>query len=277
MHAVKLTFLNCLFCCCIVLLLGTAQFATAETVTIAGTGDSQLLLRKLALTFQQHHPKIQVRVPNSVGSGGGIQLLLAGRSELARIARPLKPKEQAEGLQHRIFAYSPVIFVANLPEPCLEDITAAQVKEIFLGKISNWAQLGECEDHNIYVANREGGDSSRAVIEQVIPALKEIEQPVGRIIYSTPEAHDTLNHYQYSFGYLPKSQVLQGYLTVLDFAGVTPSVENVESGSYPLAVPLGIAWRGQATGATKLFIDYLASAEARQIMLEMSAIPARAD
>ena len=236
------------------LLLSTASIASAETITIAGTGDSQRLLRQLAETFQQQHPDAQILVPNSVGSGGGIALLLAGRSELARIARPLKPKEQAEGLQHLIFAYSPVVFVANLPSPCLQSITAEQARDIFNGKINSWGQLGSCAEHKIYIANREDGDSSRTVLERELPELKQITQLAGRTIYSTPEAYDTLNRYPHSFGYLPKAQVQTDSLTVLGFEGVTASIENVQQGHYPLTVPLGIVWKGELKGVAKQFI-----------------------
>lgn len=260
-----------LFCCS--LQLFTTTPAIAETITIAGTGDSQTLLCQLAQAFRLKNPGAQVLIPNSVGSGGGIKLLLAGHSELARIARPLKPKEQASGLQHRIFAYSPIVFVANLPDPCLQSVSASEIKDIFRGSLNNWNQLGSCKEHKIYVANREDGDSSRSVLEQKIPGLKEIEQLAGRTIYSTPETYDTINRYPYSFGYLPKSQVLDGHLTILDYEGIAPSVDNVQNGHYPLVVPLGIVWRGEPTGVTKQFIDFLTTVEARDMMLRMHAIP----
>ncbi len=256
------------------ILLSFPTPVSAETITIAGTGDSQLLLRQLAQVFQQQYPKAQILVPNSVGSGGGIKLLQAGRSELARIARPLKPKEKAEGLHDRTFAYSPIIFVANLPTPCVKSITAAEVKALFTGEINNWNQLGSCQDHKIYVANREEGDSSKSILEEKIPGVKQIKQLTGRTIYSTPEAYDTLNRYEHSFGYLPASQIEKGSLTKLDYEGIAPTIENVQLGKYPLAVPLGIVWRDEPQGVAKQFIDFLFSPKAQQLMLKMNAVPA---
>lgn len=253
----------------------SATIASATTITIAGTGDSQHLLRQLAINFQNKYPDTHIIVPNSVGSGGGIKLLLAGRADLARIARPLKPKEQAEGLHSRIFAYSPVVFVANLPTPCVKNISGEQFTDILLGKITNWNQLGDCPDHKIYVANREEGDSSKTILEKQIPSINEIQQPVGRTIYSTPEAYDTLSQYQYSFGYLPKSQIQKNTLTILAFENVSASAENVQNGRYKLAVPLGIVWKNQPTGLTKQFLDYLSSPEAVKLMQKLNSVPAK--
>lgn len=261
--------------CVSFLLLCSPSFAIGDTITVAGTGDSQFLLRQLAQAFQEKHPDSQVIIPNSVGSGGGIKLLLAGRTELARIARPLKPKERAEGLTARTFAYSPVVFVANLPEPCVSNITADQFIAMQKGTISNWNQIGNCPDHKIYIANREDGDSSKSVLEKVIPEINEISNPAGRTVYSTPETCDTLGQYRYSFGYLPKAQIQKSSLTLLDFEGMSPTVENVQEGRYKLVVPLGIVWQGQPTGLTKKFLDYLFSDEARKIMMTLNAVPAK--
>jgi len=268
---------KCLLFGCISFLLFLPATVSATTITIAGTGDSQLLLRKLAQAFQKKHPDAQILVPNSVGSGGGLKLLLAGRTELARIARPLKPKERAEGLHERTFAYSPVVFVANLPSPCLQNITSNEFTDMLSGKIDNWSQLGSCPEHKIYIANREEGDSAKSVLEAQISGLNKIVKPAGRTIYSTPEAYDTLNQYQFSFGYLPKSHISKSPLTILSFNGVSASPENVQTGRYKLVVPLGIVWQNEPVGLTKQFLDFLFSHEASKLITKSNAVPAKSE
>jgi phosphate transport system substrate-binding protein len=260
---------------CLFALLLCPLAHAAESITVAGTGDSQHLLRQLVLEFQKTRPDSQVLIPNSVGSGGGIKLLVAGRTDLARIARPLKPKEQAEGLTARIFAYSPIVFVANLPEACIDNMSDDNFLAMLRGEISNWSQLGDCPDHKIYIANREEGDSSKTVLEQEIPEINNIPNPVGRTIYSTPEAFTTLNQYPFSFGYLPKAQIQKSGLTILKHNGIEASKKNIQDGSYKLVVPLGIVWREQPTGLTKEFLDYLFSPEAKQLMEKLHAVPVK--
>ena len=276
MKSTRNFFLRGLFFGCLLTLFCTPA-VSAESITIAGTGDSQHMLREIAQAFHQENPDLQVLVPNSVGSGGGIKLLLAGRSELARVARPLKPKEQAEGLTQRIFAYSPIVFVAHLPAPCLDNITTQQYLDILSGKINNWAQLGNCTANNIYIANREDGDSSREVLEREIPAMSSIENPEGRTIYSTPETYDTLNRYLFSFGYLPRSQVHKGNLTILNYNGLSPTTDNIQQGHYKLVVPLAVAWHGTPNGATKKFIDFLFSPKVKQLITTLGAVPGKAE
>ena len=95
--------------------LAAPALAAAETttLTIAGTGDSQDLLRILAQRFMRDNPDIQVAVPDSVGTTGGIRSVLTGRAELARTARPLRADEVAGGLAETVFAHVPVVFAVH--------------------------------------------------------------------------------------------------------------------------------------------------------------------
>ena len=56
--------------------------------------------------------------------------------------------------------------------------------------------------------------------------------------------------------------------------GVSPSAENVQSGKYPLAVPLGIVWKGELKGLAKEFVEYLFSAEGKKAIASHGDIPA---
>ena len=136
--------------------------ALGESLTIAGTGDSQELLRALAEKFEENHPQVDVIVPDSVGSSGGIREVLDGKSQLARIARPLTEKEISLDFHEVVFARSPVVFVVHPSVTAVDNLSYAQVIAIYSGEIQNWQQLGG-EDKTLYVVNREGGDSSRVV------------------------------------------------------------------------------------------------------------------
>ncbi len=247
-----------------------------QKIIVAGTGDSQKLLNALARGFEENRPGVKIEVPPSVGSTGGIKHLLDGDCELARIARPLAAEEQGHGLKYRVFAFSPVVFTANLQRPCPVSLSAEQVVGIYSGKISSWSQLGACPEHKIYVANREEGDSSRRIIEQRLTGFKDISSWAGEILYSTPATLETVEKHPFTFGYLPLSSALNTSLVKFQFEGVEPTVENVQDRSYPLSVPLGIAWKEPLTGLAREFAEYLFSPQAHAIMQSSGAVPAHA-
>lgn len=246
-----------------------------EQLIIEGTGDSQLLLRQLGERFEQINPDIHIIVPESIGSSGGIKALIKGKSHMARVARPLKKREMAtaDNLVYLVFAYSPVVFIANLPTECIDNLTTKQVVGIFSGTVANWSELGACPEHKIYVAMREEGDSSRTIIEKKLPGVKDIVQFTGKVIYSTPEALSILEEHPYTFGYLPYGTVSRK-LQVMALDGVPPGEAQVLDGHYPLVSPLGLVWKGRLSDAGKKFLTFLSSDEGKNIMRQMKVVPA---
>ncbi len=261
------------------LLLGLSCPAVAkQRILVEGTGDSLKLLNVLARDFERGHPDTEVAVPASVGSTGGLKRLLEDDCDLARIARPLRDEERRLGVRYRLFAHSPVVFVAHLETPCLNSLTPQQIVDVYSGRVTSWSQLSPgCQNHKIYVANREDGDSSRTVIERHIPGFNRISTFAGEVIYSTQENQQILERHPFTIGYLPLACVRHSSLVTLSLDGVDPDLAYARNGRYPLAVPLGIAWRGELEGLARAFVDYLSSPEARALIRETGAVPVAAD
>ncbi len=262
----------------VLVLFITTLWATSalsiERLVIPGTGDSQKLLREAAHHFEQEHPEVTIDIPESVGSVGGIKRVLNGHSPLARIARQLDANEQASGLSSIVFAYTPVVFVANLPDKCADNLSDAEIVAIYSGEITSWQKLGNCPDHKIYVANREEGDSSRLLIEANFPDFKKIPNLAGEIIYSTPETLHIIEDHPYTIGYLPLSMLRSSPLTLFSINNLHPTVENLVTKSYSLAIPLGFVWKDEPTGTYLQFIEFLFSPRGQEIIHTHNAIPA---
>jgi len=57
--------------------------------------------------------------------------------------------------------------------------------------------------------------------------------------------------------------------------GVTPTLDTVKSGQYPIARGLYSNTKGDPTGLTKLFIEYLLTPEGQQIAVDKGFIPVK--
>lgn len=242
----------------------------STVLVIPGTGDSQSLLRKLTPLFAKKS-RIIVEIPESVGSGGGIKSVLSGNNELARVARPLTDKENAQGLKAKTFALSPVVFALNPKVEGITNLSFAQILGIYSGKIQQWDSLGG--GGKIFMMNREEGDSSRTLLEQLIPGFKEISAPAGSIVYSTPEALQTLMATPNTIGYLPQAAMIGTGLKELSIQDIAPSVENVRQKKYLLVVPFALVWKEPLSPRAQSFLDFLSSPAAKKLMLENGAIP----
>lgn len=244
--------------------------AHGEKLVIAGTGDSQSILRKLATLFQAQNPGSTIDIPDSIGSGGGIKQLLNNKIELCRTARPLKKKEKDHGLTEILFAKSPVVFVTK-PGVEVSNVSTPQVLDIFTGKISNWKALGG-PDHKIYLVEREAGDSSRKILEQNLPGFKNI-QSVGKIYYTTPETAAAIGQNDYTFGYLPLSVALAHQLHVFSLDNVAAASENEKSGNYPLVTPFYLVRSERLSPLGQRFIEFVFSPDAQEFMLKNGLHP----
>ena len=246
--------------------------AAEPPATIPGTGDSQELLRLLARAFAKSHPGPAIEIPDSIGTSGGIKAVLADRATVARVARPPKEKEQQAQLHYEVFAHSPVVFTTSPTVKGLRGLTYPQITAIYGGRITNWQEIGGPEA-TIYVMNREEGDSSRTVLEAVIPGFKEIT-PVGERIYTTPEAVKTLRTYPDTIGYLPLSALRGSGLVPLAVNGVAAREETVRNGRYPLTVPFGFVWKETPQGRVREFLRFIRSEAGRKLLRANGAVPA---
>jgi len=258
--------------CAVIFSMAGNICAAQEEIVISCSGDNQELIRVLAVEFEKANPGTKVDVPESIGSSGGIKALTRGTCDLARIARPLKDKEKADGLDYKIFAYSPVVFAVNPGVKGIDSMTFEQLLGVFSGRIASWSELGG-KKQKIYTAQRESGDSCLTVLEKNIPGWDSIEKSSNQIIYSTPEMIRTIAKYDNTIGYAPLSMVKNSGLKVIKIAGVYPSVENIKDGSYRLAVPFGIAWKGELQGAVRAFVDFILSPEGQSIIADNGAVP----
>ncbi len=256
---------------CLVLGLNVAR--ADEKLVICGTGDSQELCQNLAAEFMGSHPGVNIEVPEAIGSSGGIKATAAGKCDLGRVARPLRDNELRYGLHYKAYALSPVVLAVNGGVSHPDNLSGKELVQIYQGGINDWRQLGG-PPGKIYVANREQGDSSRQVLEQMVPGFAAIKRPVGSIIYTTPELVQTLINHEQTIGYTSLAQVKrQPSIRVLKFEGYSPSEENISSGHYPLLATFGLVWRDSLKPLGHDFLTFLATSTARQLMSEYGVAP----
>ncbi|MCC5669368.1 substrate-binding domain-containing protein [Nostoc sp. CHAB 5784] len=101
--------------------------------------------------IQSDRPELQLRYVNPVngspGSSSGIRMLLDGKLDFAQSSRPLTDEEQAMAkergfsLEERQVGMDGIAVVVN-PSLNVPGLTVDQLQQIYLGKITNWNQVG---------------------------------------------------------------------------------------------------------------------------------------
>jgi phosphate transport system substrate-binding protein len=244
----------------------------AGELVIEGTGDSQALLREIAELFEERYPETTIQVPDSIGSSGGIKAVGTGKAELGRVARPLKEKERAYGLTYAVFAVSPVVLVVHPSVEGVDNLTAEQIVGIYSGTLTDWQQLGGAA-HKLYPIGRETGDSSRIILEAHVPGFQEIQKPVAKVYYTTPETLQGIVDHEYTIGYVPMAMIHNSGLHTIGIDGIAPSIENIRQNRYKMVAPLGIVYKKPLNPLAKAFADFLSTPDVHEIIEEYGCLP----
>ena len=243
------------------------------TLVIAGTGDSQDILRLLAQRFMQDNPNILVDVPESVGSTAGIRALLAGKAQFARTARPLRDDERDAGLAEFVFAKAPVVFAVHPSVTGVAGLTSAQAQAIFAGRIKSWSALGG-PDLPIARVCRETPETSRMILNAAIPDFESEGCRGQAVAYTTPEAVAMVADHPGTIGYFSLAAMTKTSLVPLAFDGASPVPgQRAGRGPYPLIIPFALVSKPPLSPAAERFLKFLAASNAQSLMASRGCLP----
>jgi phosphate transport system substrate-binding protein len=245
--------------------------ASSETTTleILGTGDGLEILRAIASHYSTLDSGLRVKIPPSIGSGGGIAAVGSGRAVLGRVARELTDVERAEGLIYVPIAHLPSAFFAH-PSAYVQSITAAQLVDIYNGRISNWKDVGGA-DLRIRVIRREDIDSTLTVLRQSMPGWKNLNiTDRSKMATSTQEAIQAAHDVPGAIGFAPYSRSLESGLSVLKIDNLHPLDERYPSSNQLALIYMERSMTHQAID----FVKFCLSEQARRIISEYGGVPA---
>jgi phosphate transport system substrate-binding protein len=244
--------------------------AQGEELTIPGSGNPEYVLRELAKAFNAQQGEHRVVIPVSSGTAGALRALEQGNITLGRVGRPLKAEELAKGLIYIPMGRDAVAFVTGAAAS-VKSITRAQAVDIYSGKITDWADIGG-KPAPIRAIGRESTDTSRQTLDREIggfSAIKFSEQI--KVVHLDPQLIELLDRYPTSLGFINRSATKSAKtkLNVIEFDGISPSLENLSLGRYPLTIEFGFAHKsGLLSPAAKAFLAFVRSPSGERILHE---------
>lgn len=114
-------------------------FGKSGKVTVAGSSSVTPVMEKLAEAYKALNSEVTVEVQQS-DSTTGVTSALEGVCDIGMASRELKEEETAKGAQGQVIAMDGIAVVVNNENP-VEDLTAEQVKDIYVGDTTDWSEL----------------------------------------------------------------------------------------------------------------------------------------
>ena len=242
------------------------QPKTAEiqgTVTASGSTALLPLLKPAQEEFQKKHAKATVNIAGG-GSFTGQNQVASGSVNIGNSDVGLQDSLKNQGLVEHKLAGIPFVFIAH-PGVTVDSLTQEQYIGIMTGKITNWKEVGG-SDQAIAIIHRAKSSGSRATIAEIVlkgaaftdnAVIQDSNGAVRAAIGSTPGA----------IGYVDAAYV-DASVKALAYNGAKYSLENVQSGKYPVYTFGRMYTKGEPTGAVKAFIDYVTGKEFQESYAE---------
>ena len=119
-----------------------AYSASALTGKLSLNGSTSVgpVMEKLAEAYMAINTGVTIDIQQT-GSGTGITSTIDGSCEIGMSSRDLKDEEVSQGLTPVTIALDGIAVIVNL-ENAVEDLTSEQIRQIYVGEITDWSQIG---------------------------------------------------------------------------------------------------------------------------------------
>lgn len=234
------------------------------------------LAPQLITGFKKDHPSADFDLETKA-TGYGLAALRAGLCDIAAASRPANKEEVAEAKKmgvemndYVIGAYS-VAVVVNSANP-VKDLTPAQVKDIFTGKVQNWKDVGGPDAPiHLYVRDPISGTylgfRELAMDNQPYAAEPTLGTNYEAILVSVGK---DANGIGYSSIDLPKEAAVKS----VSIGGTPATAATINQGKYPYSRVLHLYTnKGKEAAGAHDFVDFVMNAKGQALLAQAGFVP----
>ncbi len=277
------------------LTVGLGACKRSDRVSIKNEGsDTMLEVAQAWLeAYAPKHPGIDIKVSGG-GSGVGLSSLIDGKVDLANSSRAIKPEELARAKERGVepkshhVGYDAIAIYVHKDNP-IQSISLEQLAAIYGdgATIKHWSDLGvkipgsaapkDAADE-IMVISRQNNSGTYEYFRESV--LHNHDFRLGtQDLNGSNDVVQTVATTMRAIGYCGLAYATDKVKLVpvsgKDGKPVAPSVEHVLDKTYPISRPLFMYTRGEPTGATKEYLDWILSDEGQGVLMRAGYPPLR--
>jgi phosphate transport system substrate-binding protein len=217
---------------------------------------------------------------NGGGSGVGIAALINGTVDLAQASRPMKDEEKQQAAKNRgadiveqPVALDALAVFVNEANP-ITHLTIEQVRDIFLGKTTNWKDLGG-PNAPIVMYGRENSSGTFDYFREHVLEKGDFS-PRVQTLQGTAAIINAVARDKNGIGYggiAYAKDVRPIAIAAKGGAPVAPSEKSVADGTYPLSRKLFFYYPRNAPERVKTFVTWALTPEAQALVEKVGYFP----
>ena len=227
-------------------LVGTTLAAPkAQVLQIEGSTTVGPIGAAFAEEFMEMYPHVAITVKKT-GSGDGAAALVDNRCDIAMMSRFMKEKEYQKAVANSVMPVAHAVAndgvcVIVHPSNPVKELTSEQVRNIYMGHINNWKELGGA-DQQIVPISRDTSSGTYETFHKLVMKKKKMADNV-EYVNANPQAHARVKSTTAAIGYVGLG-FLDSHVKALKIDGVMPSRQTIAKGTYPVSRPLFLFTNG---------------------------------
>jgi phosphate transport system substrate-binding protein len=265
----------------ITILVGILSGCTQQnntTISLGGSTTVQPVAESAAAAFMSMYPNITIEVYGG-GSSVGIKGVAQGTYDIGDASRSATPDDVkdisgvsfGQLIAHKIALDGIAIIVSRqIYDAGVNNITKDQLKGIYNNTITNWNEVGG-PNKDIFVVGRDTSSGTYASFNDMLK-LNETTQILDKASTENAQVKAAVAGAENGIGYVGLGFV-DSTTPPLQLNGILPTAATVKDNTYPLSRALYMYTKGEATGAVKMFIDFVLSPDGQAIVEQEEFIP----
>ncbi|WP_455196780.1 phosphate ABC transporter substrate-binding protein [Kaarinaea lacus] len=244
-----------------------------DVIRWAGCGiTKKAFMAELATAYEEKtHVKV---IMEGGGATRGIRDSVSLKIDLGGTCRMPLPEINNSELYSTVhpIAWDALAVIVH-PDNPINKFTTQQIRDIYLGKINNWKQLGGSDEPiHLYVRKSKISGVGYA-IRQYIFQDSSVEFVTKYKVPSSGPLEKGIEKDPLAIGITGISSARKRNVQIADFDGKSPTFENVSNGSYGLYRPLYLVTGPSPSKKVKDFLLFATSDEGRNVIRGTGTVP----
>jgi phosphate transport system substrate-binding protein len=248
------------------------------SITISGSSALLPLMENSIEDFNQKNPDAEVSA-QAGGSGTGLTQVSDGTVDIGNSDMAAEEKldsaKAKELVDHKVVAQGFAVTVNK--SLGVDNLTKDQIQKIFSGKITNWKEVGG-KDLPVMVIHRPASSGTRATfVSTILGGKKELENDaIGATQDSNGAVATAMTQNEGAVSYLGLSYLtgdaVKDKIIGIKIDGVAPTKDKIVTGEYAFWAYGHMYTKGEASGISKAFIEYIMSDDNKKNVEELGYI-----
>lgn len=252
-----------------------------DRITIKGSDTMVILVQRWTEVYPDK-TNVEFQVTGG-GSGTGIAALINGTTDICSSSRPIKKDEVAQlekkygykGLEIRVAMDGLAIYVHK--SNSVKQLTMAQVKDIFTGKVTNWKDVGGA-NKPILLYSRENNSGTYEFFKEHVLNKQDFAASAQHMA-GTAALINAISKDPNGIGFggsaYAKNVKALPIAKDAESKAIAANVGSIHSGEYPISRFLYFYLSRKPDGNVKKFIDWVISASGQKVVSEVGYYPIR--